>query len=172
MMGFNTPGDQRVPVTVRDWNALKLALWRSKVAWEITAREASVVLARCRHDRDCPGAKVETEPCLQLPDREIRMSALVMLGAARQFMPTVAVRPANAPYYAPSREYFSEVLAELAAAQVELEVLRSKDMSVQAVAEELLRTTLPSPPPTVNRLADFYPEPDLDDEDVESEEAS
>jgi hypothetical protein len=125
MMGFDVPGDQRVPVPARDWNAMKLALWRSKVALDIAAHAAAELVARSAHMEGCPGKEIETEPCLpDCPDRELRMSALVILNAARQFAPVNARQPANAPYYAPSREYFSEVMAELAVAQAELEVLR------------------------------------------------
>jgi hypothetical protein len=124
-MGFETPGDQRVPVPVRDWNGLKLALWRSKVAWEITAREAGEIIDRCGHMAGCPGKQDETEPCLHdCPDRELRMSALVILNAARMFAPLDARKPADAPYSAPSREYFSEVIAALGMAQLENEALR------------------------------------------------
>ena len=52
------------------------------------------------------------------------MSALVILNAARQFAPVDARQLAKAPYYAPSREQFSEVLGELGAAQAELKALR------------------------------------------------
>jgi hypothetical protein len=125
MMGVEVPGDQRVPVPVRDWNAMKLALWRSKIALDIVAHAAAELVSRAAHMEGCPGKVVETEPCLiDCPDRELRMSALVILNAARQFAPIDARKPANAPYYAPSREYFSEVLATLAIAQAELEALR------------------------------------------------
>lgn len=125
MMGFDTPGDQRVPVPVRDWNAMRLAIWRSKVAWDIVVREADDLVKRAAHMEGCPGKAAETEPCLaDCPDRELRMSALVILNAARQFAPVSARKPADAPYFAPSREYFSEVMAELVAAKAELEVLR------------------------------------------------
>jgi hypothetical protein len=124
MMGFQTPDDQRVSIVVRDWNAMKLALWRSRTAWEIVGREAATILGRCDHVADCEGKDNEKSPCLPgCIDRELRMSALVILNAARMFAP-IAHRPANAPYIAPSREYFSEVVAELAATQLENEKLR------------------------------------------------
>jgi hypothetical protein len=125
MMGIESPGDQKVPITVRDWSALRLALWRSKVAWEIAAREAAAIAARCAHAEGCAGREVETEPCRnECPDREQRMSALVVLNAARQFAPVDARRLADGPYFAPSREYFSETLADLTATQLENEFLR------------------------------------------------
>jgi hypothetical protein len=148
MMGFSTPGDQKVPIAVRDWNALRLALWRSKVSWEIAAREAADIIDRCAHAEGCPGKEDETMPCLSnryesqvivrpgCPDREQRMSALVVLNAARMFAPIDARKAANDPYMAPSREYFSEVMAELAAAQIELEALRA-----------MLGSQTPAPPP-------------------------
>lgn len=143
MMGFDTPGDQRVPVPVRDWNAMRLALWRSKVSWDIVVQAAAELVERCAHMEGCPGKSVETEPCLQdCPDRELRMSALVILNAARQFAPADARKPADAPYYAPSREYFSEVLAELVVAQTELEVLRGS-----AVTEPTANPALASKTP-------------------------
>jgi hypothetical protein len=143
MMGYEVPGDQKVPVPIRDWNAMKLALWRSKVAWEIAMRQAIEILGRCDHAEGCPGKDDEGEPCLLdrystekdgtqvliergCPDRELRMSALVILNAGRQFAPVDARRPADAPYFAPSREYFSEVMASLVSAQTELEALRAK----------------------------------------------
>ena len=127
MMGLDTPGDQKVPVTARDWNAMKLALWRSKVAWDIVGREAAELVNRAAHMEGCPARGVETEPCLpDCPDRELRLSALVILNAARQSAPANARKPADAPYLAPSRERFSEVVAELEVARAELEVLRGK----------------------------------------------
>lgn len=124
MMGYEIPGDEKVPVPVRDWNAQKLALWKSRELATIAAREAELILNLCRHERRCPGIMNETESCVaECPDRETRMSALVILNAARQLAPADARKPAE-PYYAPSREYFSEVMAALAAAQVENEVLR------------------------------------------------
>jgi hypothetical protein len=125
MMGLEIPGDQKVPVPVRDWNAMKLALWRSKVAWEIAMRAAVEIIARCQHEKDCHGEWSEIAPCFAgCPDREQRMSALVILNAGRQFAPVDARKPADAPYFAPSREYFSDVLATLATTQAELEALR------------------------------------------------
>lgn len=142
LMGYETPGDKKVPVSVRDWNAQKLALWRSKGFAEIAVREAQAIIDRCRHKPECPGAESETEPCLAsaymkdegsdsevlvegCPDREQRMSALVILNAARQLAPEDARKPAEQPYIAPSREYYSEVMAELGRTQVENEMLRT-----------------------------------------------
>lgn len=163
MMGFVTDGDQKVSVTVRDWEALRRAVWRSSIAWEIVEKESCEILDRCKHIEGCPGLDSETEACIQdqygrpqtsqgrlrafllvcwavlvalfvkrptppvpqvivshgCPDREIRMSALVVLSAARQHAPTDVSKPADGPYFAPSREYFSEVLSSLHAAQVE-----------------------------------------------------
>ena len=145
-MGLEVSGDQKVPVRARDWDAMKRAVWRSRTGFEIIEREIAVILDRCAHLDGCPGASDETAPCLGglrmwngrnvdgsndnggeigCPDREIRASALVVLNVARQHMPVTARRPADAPYFAPSREYFSEVLAELAATQIELARLQS-----------------------------------------------
>ena len=136
------PGDQKVPVPVRDWNALKLGLWRSKIAFDVARHQALEIIDRCAHLDGCPGAQVETEPCiaptfdekgqmvqLGCPDREIRMSALVILNAARQLAPIDPRRTANEPYYAPSREYFSEVLSTLAATLAELEAMKEQETS-------------------------------------------
>ena len=113
--------EPKVSIDVRYWDAAKLALWRSKVAWDIAIQQATEVLPRCRHEPGCAGEKDETEPCLaECPDREIRMSVLVILNAARQFAPIDAKKVAQAPYVAPTREYFSAVLAELAACQAQL----------------------------------------------------
>jgi len=139
LMGFETPADQRVPVSVREWTAMKLAMWRSFVAFEIAAREAVEIIARCRHAEKCPGENSESAPCwANCPDRELRMSALVILNAARSFAPVDARKP-NEPYFAPSRERFSEVMAELGVAQIERDALR-----------EVLRkmgVDVPTPPP-------------------------
>lgn len=144
MMGLQAPDDQRVPVPVRDWQALKLALWRSRTSWTIAERAAREILRQCRHTDGCPGATDFETPCTghptfsedqtgdarlsveagACPDRELRASALVILGAARQFAPIDASRPAAAPYFAPSREYYSEIMAELATAEAELVALR------------------------------------------------
>ncbi len=112
----------KVPVDPRHWDGLKRAVYRSKLGWEIAAREATAILARCAHMEGCAGKTVETEPCLpDCPDREYRMSALVILSAAKEFAPIDAARAADGPYFAPSREHFSAVLAELAACQIALE---------------------------------------------------
>lgn len=125
MMGFETPDDKRVTIAIRDWNAVKLALWRSQVGWAIAERQALELVDRAAHMEGCPAKEVETEPCLaDCPDRELRMSALVILNAARQFAPVDAKKIANAPYFAPTREYYSAILADLTAAQAELEALR------------------------------------------------
>lgn len=143
LMGMEIPGDRKVPVPVRDWQAMKLAIWRSKVAFDIISRQATDILAACRHASGCPGAKDESAPCVPprfnengdttdpgCLDRELRMSALVVLNAAKQFAPIDARRMANEPYYAPSREYFSEMVADLAAAQIELEAYRASGARV------------------------------------------
>lgn len=125
MMGFNPPGDERVPVPVRNWNAMKLALWRSKTMWERAAIAAASILERCVHAEGCQGAEVETAPCsMKCADRETRMDALVILNAARMFATIDARKPADGSYFAPSREYFSEVLTALASLQVENDLLR------------------------------------------------
>ncbi|GAG38672.1 unnamed protein product, partial [marine sediment metagenome] len=124
MMGLKVPGDESVSVPSRHWFAMKLALWRSKAALDIAQRAAKDIVDACKHEPECAGKTNELEVCRPgCPDREIRLSALVVLNAARQFAPIVT-KPADAPYYAPSREHFSEVLAALAAAQAELESIR------------------------------------------------
>jgi hypothetical protein len=127
MMGLESPGDQKVPITVRDWDALKRAIWRSKIALEIAERQASVILEQCSHVPLCPGKTSDIEPCFKgCVDREKRLSACVILAAARQLTAAVNARkPPDGPYYAPTREYFSETLSALAAAQVEIEILRA-----------------------------------------------
>lgn len=152
MMGFDIPGDQRVPVTVRDWNAMKLAIWRSRVGWKIAEDRSLETIASCRHVDGCPGKSSETSPCLPgCPDREHRMSALVVLNAARMFAPNHAPKPADAPYFAPSREYFSDVLAELAGAQVE--ILRLREVLRKAEVEMPPPSPDPALPPVVSAPA-------------------
>lgn len=129
MMGLITPGDQKIPIPVRHWQAMQRALWRSKVAWDIALKEATNLLGRCSHITGCPAEGSETVPCLpDCPDRELRLAALVILNAARQFAP-VDARRQESPYYAPSREHFSEVLAELGACRAELEALRGSTVT-------------------------------------------
>jgi hypothetical protein len=123
MLGLDP--EPQVKIGARIWFGQKLALWRSKYAWDLTVRQAAEIVSRCRHVDGCPALTSETESCLpDCQDREIRLSALVVLNAARQFAPPIARKISNQPYSAPSREYFSDVVAELAAAQAELEVLR------------------------------------------------
>lgn len=143
VMGYEQEDDKKFSMPIRNWDAIKRALWRSRVAWEIAVRAAAEIVERCVHDPDCPGKTVETEPCLKsCRDREQRMSALVVLNAARQFAPLDARKPADAPYFAPSREYFTAVLAELAAVYAELEVLRSA-AGVEMVVPPPIQTTDP-----------------------------
>jgi hypothetical protein len=124
MMGFETPDDKKVPVLVRDWNGMKRALWRSRYAWELALKEATNLLHRCAHMEGCPATADDDVACLpDCPDRELRMSALVILNAARQFAPLDARSVGQGPYFAPSREGYSETMAELAACQTEIEML-------------------------------------------------
>lgn len=136
IMGFENPGDQKFKVSLRDWNATKLAMWRGKTLSDIVVRQALELVGHCRHSPGCPGSENETEPCFSstlnedgsvktpgCPDRELRMSALVILNAARQLSPVDARRPSD-PFYAPSREYYSELIAEFMATQLENEMLR------------------------------------------------
>ena len=152
MMGLKTPGDQKVSVPVRDWNAMKLALWRSRTGWEITARSALEALGRCKHLEGCPGVGDDDEPCLAgCEDRETRMSLLVILGAARMFAPFDARRPAAESFLAPSREYFSEVMGELSAGQIENDALRA---ALTAAGIEI-----PAPAPDVKPLPESPQQP-------------
>lgn len=138
MLGFESPDEKKVPVQVGHWNATKLALWRSKYAWDIACRQAELIVAACKHDPECPAADSETAQCAPgCPDREIRMSALVILNAARQFIPVDAVRLVKQPYYAPSREQYSEVLGELAATQGELEAIRGSAVTAPPELENV-----------------------------------
>lgn len=122
--GYVTEGDRKVTIVARDWTALKLAVWRSKVGWDIVAREAKALVDRASHAGGCPGAASETESCLRdCPDRELRLSALVILNAARQWAPPRAAKIAEGPFIAPSREFYSEVLSALATCQSQLEAI-------------------------------------------------
>lgn len=153
MMGLDTPGDQKVPITVRDWDALRRALWRSKIVLEIAERQALVILEHCSHMPLCPGKTSETEPCFAgCVDREKRLSANVILSAARQLTAANSLlvrKPADGTYFAPSREYFSETLAALVAAQVEIETLRAalRREGVDPLDIPLIVPTLSAPPP-------------------------
>ena len=161
MLGFELPGDQKVSVRVREWTALKLALWRSKVAWDIAARAAAEIVDRCQHHMNCPALELETEPCSPLClDRETRMDALVVLNAARQFAPINAVARANEPYMAPSREYFSEMMTELVTTQLENEILR------KALRDAGMEVPTPPPNPTPS-----LPEPRVRPQLIEGESA-
>jgi hypothetical protein len=153
LQGFDP--DPRVTVDKRVWFGAKLALWRSKYFWDATFKQAAEIVARCQHMAGCPAETEpetfraallqaakrqvnddaqplrlalpeEIEPCLDdCPDREFRLSALVILNAARLFAPPSAARLAEQPYMMPSREWVAEIVAELAACQAELEVLRA-----------------------------------------------
>jgi hypothetical protein len=126
MLGLETDADKVVSISVRHWEAMRLALWRSKVAWDAVMPQARLLLEQCGHATGCPGIGSEFEPCgPACPDRERRLSVLVIMAAARQFAPLAARKP-EAPYTAPSREHFSEVLAALTVAQAELEALHAK----------------------------------------------
>jgi|GEM_PF-3154374 len=150
LMGFEVPGDQKVALPVRHWNALKLALWKNRQGGEIIERQAIEILESCGHVEGCPGIDSAVEPCLrECPDRETRMSALVIIQATRMVTPIDAAKIANEPYYAPSREYFAEIVAELAIAQAEndamRELLRQANIPAPTTTEQL--ATFPAPPP-------------------------
>jgi hypothetical protein len=77
------------------------------------------------------------------------MSTLVILNAARMFAPFDARRAASDPYFAPSREYFSEMIAELGATQIEIEVLRAtlRDAGLEVPTPPPVDQALPEPAP-------------------------
>jgi hypothetical protein len=83
------------------------------------------------------------------------MSALVILGAAQMLTPISARKIAEEVYFAPSRERYSEVIAELAAAQAELEALRARVGQVEPPPNEHLATLPSPPPPTTAYLEEF-----------------
>jgi hypothetical protein len=146
LMGLSTPGDQKVPVPVRTWDAAKRALWRSKISWDVAMKQTAGILERCAHMEGCPAQTSETATCLaDCPDRELRMSALVILNAARQFGPLDAKRLAEGPYFAPSREGFSDMVAELAACRAELAELKGTPIELGA----LEASTEPKPVATI-----------------------
>ena len=166
MMGLETEADKKVSLPVRFWDAMKLALWRSKVGWDAVRPQAKSILDRCRHAPGCPGEKSETDACLpDCPDRETRLSALVILTAGRQFAPVDARRLADAPYFAPTREWFSDVIAALVAAQAELEVLHAQGYAETPVPN----TALEARPKPIAPIGDdeFQPDPEPDQTDQE-----
>ncbi len=129
-LGIETDGDRRVAISVRHWDALRLALWRSKVAWEAVLPQARLILEQCGHAAGCPGITSESETCgPDCPDRERRLSALVILAAAKPFQ-QIDVRGPESRFIAPSRERYSEVMAALAVAQAELDAFRAQGLTV------------------------------------------
>jgi hypothetical protein len=68
----------------------------------------------------------QAAPELGCPDREKRISILVILNCAREFAAIDVRKPADGRYFAPSREHFSKMVAELGAAQIEIDELRAK----------------------------------------------
>ena len=149
MMGLDP--EPRTLVDNRVWFGQKLALWKSKVAWDIAVRQATEIVLRCTHMTGCPAApgagtpeSIEKETCLpDCPDREFRMSAFVILNAARGFAPPTASKISGQLYTMPSREYFSAVVAELAACQAELEVLRGTVSTMPPPNESQLQEKTP-----------------------------
>lgn len=149
LMGFVSPDDKKVPVPIRHWEGMKRRLWHSRVAWEIALKEAANLLGRCAHMEGCAAKTDETAQCLpDCPDRELRLSALVILSTARQFGPLDAIR-AEGPYFAPSREHFSEVVAELGACQAELAALDPDGSKRRALIEATRTSTEPQPVATL-----------------------
>lgn len=173
MMGLDSPADQKIPVSVRDWQAMKLAIWRSKAGWDIIARTALDVIARCKHVQHCPGLNDEKEPCYaNCQDREMRMSALVTLNVTRQFAAIDARKPSADPYFAPSRELYSEVIAELGRLQIENDALREalKTAGVEAPApppNEVQELRLPKQEPFKLEDQDDEDEPEYEEDETE-----
>lgn len=137
MLGYETQDDKRVPVTVRDWQAMRRAIWRSAKGWEIVANTAQEIIDACDHVDECPGLEDDTAECLRdryeagvkvadgCRDRELRASASVILAAALTHAPRDVHKPTD-EYFAPSREYFSEILSQLHVYQLEIEDLRAE----------------------------------------------
>lgn len=192
LMGLDNPGAQRVQIRVADWNALKLAVWRSKWGWDIVARTVTEIIERCAHVDGCPGKDDAREPCVApryerttddsgkvtgsrlvapgCPDRELRMNALVILNATRHLAPIDARKLANEPYFAPTRERFCEVIAELAAAQAELDALHATGARAEPSPNPTPALPTPREPVPLDGMFDSTPPAEDDEGENNSEE--
>ncbi len=144
MLGFQP--DAKVTIDARHWEALRRIVWRMKVAWGFVEQECLALVATCRHVDGCRGAVESTEPCrAECPDRQTRLSALVVLANAREFARADARKP-GASYIPPTREYFDAIVSDLVAAEVALDEVRRK---VVAATELVPALTEPAPPPAL-----------------------
>jgi hypothetical protein len=136
MLGFQPEG--KVTIDVRHWDALRRIVWRMKTSWGFVENECNAIIATCRHVDGCRGAVDSTETCHpQCPDRQTRLSALVILANAREFARADVHKP-GANYIPPTREYFDALVSDLATAEYTLEEVRRK-------VADAVEPTLPAP---------------------------
>lgn len=151
LLGFEP--DHKVTIDSRHWESLKRIVWRMKTSWGFVGNESADLVASCRHTDGCPGAKSDSETCLRsCPDRQTRLSALVILANSREFEKVTAPTPtkvSGAGYMPPTREFFDSLLSDLVAAQSENEFI--KNLLIESVGVEEARkkiasaNTIPAP---------------------------
>jgi len=126
ILGFQP--ESKVSIDARHWESLKRIVWRMKTSWGFVESECRDLIASCQHAEGCLGADDIREPCLSsCPDRQTRLSALVIYANAREFISVNAPKPTSIEgggYIPPTREFFDLVLSELVVAHAELDDMK------------------------------------------------
>ena len=120
-----------------------------KMSWGFVESECRDLVASCKHAEGCLGATDIRESCLpSCPDRQTRLSALVIYANAREFTKVEAQKPTSIEgggYIPPTREFFDLVLSDLAAAETELAEMKKAGFALPIVSPPL---SLPDPTAT------------------------
>jgi len=126
LLGFQA--EEKVTIDAKRWQGVRRQLVRLVIGWRYAEKEASRILEVCRHAEGCLGASDRSKPCLPAcPDREMRLSALVIQRNAEQY---AMVRETlglplrvEGEFHPPSRETWDAVISEIEAAREGKDVL-------------------------------------------------
>lgn len=180
--------EKTIPVKERVWQSMRRILARQAVSWTHCLRESRLILDACRHDPACPSKRGDPGlPCLQsCPDREINLSARVLLASALEFAGTLRLPSwTGTGYIPPTREYFDRILAELEAMRAAKDWLAELDAarpgenggsiatlaSVLPIADQPITQTVADPAyPSPAEIADATLAPVVIDDEEEDEE--
>lgn len=108
--------DEKVTVDARKYKAMRRQLLRMVLGYVAVEREVCRILESCQHAEGCEAVNDRARPCQHdCPDRETWLSALVVLGNAREYTPMRGSLPSRLgdDYSPPPREYFDQVVTEL-----------------------------------------------------------
>ena len=157
---------ETVTIDARRWKALRRQMLRMVLGWRNTQREARRILDSCRHASGCEGAADPSRPCLaSCPDREGRLSALVILGNADEHVMFASALPRKLDndYSPPARETWDALVAELEVVRAGRDVIADVE---EYIAANQGVDVAPAPPADRGEqpLTRLMPAPDEEEE--------